>query len=61
MTFRRNTPWIIYKETGELTCRRCGACILPPAGSSFAQIEITGDRFQQKHKLCKVAAAPVRT
>jgi hypothetical protein len=29
MSLLRNTPWIVFKETGELVCKRCGECSVP--------------------------------
>lgn len=52
MIAARATPWILFKETGELACKRCGKTAFP-ASSNYAEIRIEGERFQLAHKSCK--------
>lgn len=52
MTSNRNTPWIHFRESGELVCTRCDKRYVP-TGASFEEIKIEGERFALAHKKCK--------
>lgn len=52
MMSNRATPWILFKEDGQLVCKRCGkSCYL--VGATYDEIRIEGERFQLAHKPCK--------